>query len=88
MCTALHNTIGKKAAWFVAKPTNSSSKKVVTPIQKPAPVVATICVQDDEVVLVTKDNRVMLTEDEIGNLFQLFDYILTIRKFEILRYTT
>ena len=45
--------------------------KVVTSLQKLTPTVAAIGVQDDrEVVIVTQDDEVTLTEDEIEIFFQ------------------
>ena len=43
----------------------------VTSTQKPTPTMATIDDQNnEEVVTVTEDNEVILTEDKIGNLFK------------------
>ena len=65
------SSIGKKTLWFMTKIIPNRSTNTVTPVQKLAPTVATINVQDDkEVVIVTEDNEVTFTKDEIGNLFQ------------------
>ena len=63
--------ISKMTVHFTPKTTSSSPIKKVTPVQKLTPTLATINVQDHkEVVIVTEDDDIILTEDEIGNLFQ------------------
>ena len=53
------------------KPTSSNCTKTVISIAKLTLTVATTDVQDDEeVFVVTEDNKVTLTENEIQNLFQ------------------
>ena len=65
------SAIGKKMVQFVPKTTNSSSMKAVISAWKPTPTVATTDVLNyEEVVIVTEDDEVTLTEDEIGNPFQ------------------
>ena len=69
--TTTISAIGKKTVQFMPKPTSSNSTKLVALIQKLILTVPTTDVQGDkEVVIITNDNEVTLTEDEIGNLFQ------------------
>ena len=69
--TAKTSTFSKKAVQFPSKTTITSSLKTMTPVRKLTSTVATIDVQDDEeVVTVTLDDKLTLTDNEIGNLFQ------------------
>ena len=73
--TTKTSSIGKKIVWFVPKPSNSRTVKVVTSIQTPIPTVATITASDDEeVVIVTKDDEVILTKDVVENLLHDTSY--------------
>ena len=66
--TAKTSAIGKNYVWFAPETTPSNSIKTVTPVWKTTPTIATIDVQDDEVVLIeTENGEVTSTEDEIGN---------------------
>ena len=60
------SAICKKTISFVPKTTNSNSIKTVTSLQKLTCTIATTSVWDDEeVVIMTKDDKVSLTQDEI-----------------------
>ena len=64
-------SVGKKTAQFTAKPIISNPTKTVTSVWKTTPILSNIDVQDkDDIAISTDDDEVILTEDEIGNLFQ------------------
>ena len=64
--------IGKKPVQFVPKTTNSSSTKAMRSIQNLTHTVATVDVKDDEeIVIVSENDEVILTEDEIGNISKI-----------------
>ena len=70
--TTKTSAIDNETVQFMPKPANRSFMKAVTLTQKLSTTVAAIDVQDDEeVVIVTEDDQLTLTEDEIGNLFQI-----------------
>ena len=53
------------------QPTTSNPTKTVKSIQKLTPTVLTVDVKHDgKIAVVTNDDEVILTEDDIGNVFQ------------------